>query len=113
MIGILLALSVISFVLFAHKPEGGAALVQVDGRTIGRFPLTTERIVEAIGPLGVTEIRIGDRGAEVIRSPCTQQFCVRVGRIRRKGQIIACVPNRVVVQILGGDGALEIDAVTR
>ena len=105
--------SLVAFVLLARRPEGDLVLVEVDGRPIGRFSLRRERMVNASGPLGVTEIQIEDGGVEVVRSPCVQQFCVRTGRIARKGQIIACVPNRVVVRIPGGDGADGVDAVTR
>ena len=112
MIGALLALSLVAFILLGRRPEGEVTLVEVDGRTVGRFPLRGERIVEVSGPLGGAEIRIEDGGVEFVRSPCVQQFCVRTGRIARKGQIIACVPNRVVIRIPdgGGDG---VDAVTR
>jgi len=113
LIGGLLILSLVAFVLLGRRPEGEIALVEVDGRTIGQFPLREERTVKALGPLGITEIRIEGRGVEVVRSPCTQQFCVRTRRICRKGQIIACVPNRVMVHIPGGDERHGVDAVTR
>ena len=42
---------------------------------------------------------------------CRNHICIREGRISKAGQIIICMPNRIVVEIKGGDEAY--DAVTR
>jgi len=35
-------------------------------------------------------------------SHCPQKICVHSGAIRRSGELLVCVPNRVVVRINGG-----------
>lgn len=42
---------------------------------------------------------------------CKNHICIREGRISRPGQTIICMPNRIVVEIKGGNEAY--DAVTR
>ena len=64
------------------------------------------------GPHGATVFRIEDGTARVISSACPYHYCIHMGRIRRKGEIIVCVPNRVVLSITGGNEN-ELDGVTQ
>lgn len=65
------------------------------------FPLDAERIVEVPGPLGDTVVAIRRGEARVLSSPCTEKICVKSGAISRPGQWIACLPNRVIIDIKG------------
>ncbi|MEG1159923.1 MAG: NusG domain II-containing protein, partial [Acidaminococcaceae bacterium] len=47
-------------------------------------------------------------GAAIISSPCPDQLCVQHGYVRKTGQAILCLPEKVLVTILtdnGKDGA--------
>jgi len=60
------------------------------------------------GLLGVSNFEIKGARAGMIQSPCPNQTCVRMGKIQRPGDMIVCVPNRVVIRIVGnGDPALD------
>ncbi len=63
------------------------------------------------GPLGVTRIRIEKGALQVVHSDCPAKVCERQGQISRVGQVIVCVPNRVVVSIQGGQSN-KFDAIT-
>ena len=41
---------------------------------------------------------------------CPDRFCVRMGAIRSPGQMLVCLPNQIVVRIVG-TGETEVDAV--
>jgi hypothetical protein len=87
---------------------------QVRIRSAGQtwfFPLASEETLAVPGPLGDTVIEISRGGTRVVSSPCANQTCVAAGHIRRRGQWTACLPNKVLVVIEGGeDGAESIDA---
>ena len=53
------------------------------------------------GPLGMTIIENDSEGVYISESPCSKQICVFQGPIKNRGEIIACVPNRIVVTIWG------------
>jgi len=56
-------------------------------------------------------IEITADGVYMSDSTCRNQDCVRMGKITRPGQMIVCLPNRVMVRLEGqarGDG---LDAV--
>ena len=46
----------------------------------------------------------------VLESACPGQDCVHAGQISRAGGRIICLPNRLVVSLMGSGG--EVDAVT-
>lgn len=69
---------------------------------------------QAGGEIGVSEILINAHGARFTSSPCTSQRCVLSGVHRHAGDIIACVPNRILVSIRGQtakDHAPMLDAL--
>lgn len=86
--------------------------VEEDGRLVASLPVSKDRLVQVLGPLGVTEVSVRNRRVAIVRSPCPQQVCVLNGWIGRGGQMTACAPNRVVVRIAGGDHD-DVDAVSR
>lgn len=44
---------------------------------------------------------------------CPQGICSHVGWIEHPGDAIVCLPNRLVLTIVGGDAAEMLDGVTR
>jgi hypothetical protein len=69
-----------------------------------RVPLSGNRILEIAGPLGVSVIEIEAGAARFASSPCANQYCVHNGWLRSGGAIAACLPNRIVLALAGGDG---------
>ncbi|MBR5376327.1 MAG: NusG domain II-containing protein [Lachnospiraceae bacterium] len=60
---------------------------------------------------GSNTIVIRNGEAYMGSATCKNHICIRQGHISRAGQMIVCMPNRIVVEIKGGDEAY--DAVTR
>lgn len=93
--------------------EGGAFQVRVAGQLQGPYPLDGFVKREFEGPLGMT-LLVAEHGAvRVVSSPCPHHICMRSGSIKRIGQLLACVPNLVVVEVVGRLGEREFDAVAR
>jgi len=53
------------------------------------------------GELGTAEILLDEHGVRMLSSPCSAQRCVYSGAHRHAGDIIACVPNRILITIRG------------
>mgnify|MGYP000542483766 CR=1 FL=1 len=60
--------------------------------------------------IGETEVEILQGKAHIRKSPCSHKICIKSGYIQYADRITACLPNRVVVRILG-DSYRGIDAV--
>ncbi|MFW5896591.1 MAG: NusG domain II-containing protein, partial [Bacillota bacterium] len=41
--------------------------------------------------------------AEVVDSKCRQQICVRTGKLRTPGDRAICVPNGLIVELIGDE----------
>ncbi|MBM2839917.1 MAG: hypothetical protein HW412_445 [Bacteroidetes bacterium] len=85
--------------------EGNTVLVQVDGRTVHKASLFENRIFPVSGAEGALTIEIRGGRVAVTEAECPNHVCVRTGWRSRGGDVIVCVPNKVVVRILTADQA--------
>ena len=114
LIGALLGLGFLaSFVYPGMRPQGTYGIVESGGDVVHRLDLASDQQVAVYGPLGKTVIEVKDGRIRVKESPCPHNVCVHMGFKRNDGDVIACIPNRVVVYIEGSKGPEAIDGVTR
>jgi hypothetical protein len=106
-----LALAVVALVAVrVYAGRGGAPVVHLRGpREEWIFPLDSDRSVAVPGPLGETVVEIRRGEVRVLSSPCREKICIKSGAIARPGQWIACLPNRVFIDIQG-DAREKVDA---
>ena len=100
--GLLVVAAVLFFFLHSRPNDGRAVEVQVDGATVATLPLdidTTFVINGADG--GHNTLVIADGKASVTEATCPDGVCVRHRAIERAGQSIICLPNKVVVRVVG------------
>jgi hypothetical protein len=90
-----------SFLILLGQTTGGKVVVSRDDKIIFVAPLDKNRRAELEGPLGITVLEIKDGSARIISSPCTQKICIRMGEARRSGDLLACIPNHLVINIEG------------
>ena len=94
-------------VLYAGFWGGGGhgleARVWVDGKVWARLDLFRDQEIEVPGVIGVSRLQIRDGEIRFLDSPCSGRQCIRQGWLASGGEVAACLPNRVSVQILGHD----------
>lgn len=114
---ILLALLLAAGALFPLLGRGGAGervVVEQDGRIVFTAPLSGERTASLTGPLGETVLAIHDGSARIVSSSCPHRICLGMGGVSQRGDIVACVPNRLLVRIEGRDeGSKDYDLLSR
>ncbi|RMH62680.1 MAG: NusG domain II-containing protein [Zetaproteobacteria bacterium] len=82
-------------------------------RLLAIYPLPRDtRVIHfrAKGSLGEAEIAISREGVRMLHAPCNSQRCVRSGIHHRIGDMIICVPNRILVSI-EGDARPRLDGI--
>jgi len=64
------------------------------------------------GFLGDTLLEVQKDKIRILDSSCPDKDCVRQGWISRPGQVLVCLPNRVVVKIQSDDTEDELDGIS-
>ncbi len=110
---LMLILSVASIfftnVIFAdHSAE--FAVIEIDGREYGRYSLKEKetRILEIKSDFGQNTVEISYGGVRVLDADCPDKLEVKAGRIDSAGEMLVCLPNRMIIRI---DGEREVDSV--
>jgi hypothetical protein len=102
-----------------YSAGDAVAIVTAGEQQVATLSLATASDFVIRGALGEMILRVANRRIRIWRSSCPHQVCVRQGEVYRPGQMLVCVPNRVVVLIRRQSQAttsdkktLDFDAVT-
>ena len=114
---ILLAILVVFAVLIwlfvsITRTEGAYARVTVDGEAYGEYPLDTDAEIRIGDDEHYNILVIKDGTAAITEASCPDKLCVHQGSISFDGQSIICLPNKVVVEIVGAEQS-AFDAVAK
>jgi len=102
---VILALAMLPLVyLHNWRPETRASTAvitdaQHHSRTVR---LDHDQVLHIHGKLGDSVLQIRQGEIRFIESPCTTKFCVHSGWLKFDGQVMACLPNGVYVEVSGG-----------
>lgn len=109
LVAVILVLAGIGFLTYTNlgRQAAGIVKVTVDGELFGTYSLEKELNIQIND---TNHLIIKDGQVDMIEADCPDQICVDHKTISRNKETIVCLPNKVVVEIVGGEGA-EIDAV--
>lgn len=113
LIGTLLGIAVILFLamfLIKQNTVNGEAVVLIEGKEYGRYPLAKDTDIEIPGLLGTNVLTIRDGKAHMSSAVCPDKICMDFGEIHYNTEMIVCRPGSIVVIIENGDVS-EVDAV--
>jgi len=108
-----------SFFFLPARGKNGLVIIQGEQGIIGLYSLDSpRRVISVSGPLGSSRVEIGGGRVRMLSSPCPNQVCTKAGWIEQQGQMICCVPNQVLIRIVGdeskeNESSLHLDGVTR
>ena len=94
-----------------NTPDTAMVVVTVDGAEQGRYPLNQDmeqRFDLSDGSYNI--LRIYDGYAEISEASCPDQICVKHHKIHYTNETIVCLPNKLVVEIQGGEES-GVDAI--
>lgn len=102
---LIVSLSVFLFISLS-KEEGTTAVVSVNGAVVAEYPLSVNGTYELNGGTNVLVIENGK--AYVSHATCPDGLCKNQGRISMTGERIVCLPNKVMIEIIGEGEGLDI-----
>jgi hypothetical protein len=93
------------------ETKSPVAVVTIDGKEYGRFPLDQEKEERIELPDGSYNILwIRDGVADMTEASCPDKICVNHRSISKKNESITCLPNKVIITIENGDES-DLDLV--
>jgi hypothetical protein len=96
---------VMLIVTTVNKKNGDKFEISVGGRVYGTYSLSEDRTVDVDG---LCVVRVKDGAVYMESSTCKGGDCVKHKPISKSGESIICLPNSVVIRVLG---ETEADAV--
>ncbi len=90
---------VMTFLSFGEKQQ---VRIYLDGELYKVFELSAVEGEEKVS-LDGCEIRITKDGACFLSSDCPDGLCVKRGMLTRSGDVMACVPKGITVEITGAE----------
>ena len=104
LIAVLALLALAAWPLAALAMDGPGEQVVVTGPLgSSSFPLSGDQEIAVVGSRGMVNVEVSGGRVRVVESNCPDHTCVKTGPITAAGSVVACVPNRVVVRVAGGD----------
>ena len=94
----------------ATQREGSKVEITVDGEAYPSQSLAEDKVL-LLGTDGRCTLVIEDGVAYMASALCPDHVCIRRGKIRYDGETIVCLPNKVIVTVVGGEDN-EFDAVS-
>lgn len=85
---------------FWRGGEADRAEIRAAGQVVAQVALDAPRVIEVLGPLGLTRIEIAPGRARVASDPGPRQYCVRQGWLTTAGAVAICAPNQVTLALL-------------
>jgi len=100
-IGVVLAVALVSLVIMRMMASGGTQVVITqNGEVYGTYDLKENRTIYIEGGSGTNTVKIQDGSVSMIEASCPDQVCVHTHPLsKEKGGIIVCLPHKVVVEL--------------
>ncbi len=92
---------------YSEKSAGNQVVVTVNGEEVGTYDLSEDQTISINH--GSNILKIQDKKAQITEADCPDGLCVHQNPISRTNESIICLPNKVVVKIVAGDGAEDTD----
>ena len=108
--GVVLIIAVLGLFFYGNLGKRSAATitVTVNGALYGTYSLEHDQKI-SIGK--TNRLVIKDGKADMIKADCPDQICVNHKAISKNKESIVCLPNKIIVEVVGGEEA-GLDAIT-
>jgi hypothetical protein len=108
---VLLAISVVVLLFqgfFLKGETGERVVITTNGKVYASYNLENEdRVVDIDTEFGSNTVVIKDGCVFVKEASCPDKLDVKMGKISKTNQKIVCLPNRLMIEIMGSDGKVD------
>ena len=109
-IGLIVIGFVMSFFLAFGSDDGARVKVLTAGDLYGTYSLDQDQTVTVRRGSHVNEFEIKDGAVRMVHADCRNHDCIQQGTITKTGETIVCLPNKVVLEVTGGEEEFDVIA---
>ncbi len=91
-------------VITLTKKPGDTVVVTVGGEEFGRYSIDEDGEVVIETDKGKNVLTIKDGYADITEATCPDGLCEKQRKIDESGESLVCLPNKVTVTVIGGEG---------
>lgn len=99
---IIICLAVILFMNYTKK-DGSHLVVTVDGKQYDTFDLKKDTTFIIKSQDSYNTIEIKDGYVSMTKASCPDKLCIKQSHIHYNHETIVCLPNRIILEVVGGD----------
>ena len=90
-----------------HDTSGEELKITAEGKLFGTYSLYEDQSIDIVNGSHQNHVVIKDGSVRMSGASCSGQDCVHQHSISKSGETIVCLPNRVVLEITGGEKAYD------
>lgn len=105
---LILIASVAALIYGSTRETGKNAVIRSDGDIIMDIPLSEDGVYYPVGMEYPVTVTVSGGKIAVTESECTTKICVHTGYIGAVGEMIVCLPNKMTVEIVGGESEYDL-----
>lgn len=113
LIGVILLISLLACLRFSLLDQKNATLtaeISVNGQIVSKVNLnevSARNLINISGPFGKSVAEVKPGAIRMKFSPCPDHYCMQTGWINKPGQLIACIPNQIIIKIKTADNSVD------
>ncbi len=106
---VLLSIAFLGFLSIRISSQGTRVEIKIAQKLYGTYDLSIDREILVSDEDGhnILICKINDGSIQVIASECPDKICIDEGVIKLSGQTIVCLPNKVVISIIGNEETID------
>lgn len=90
------------YIIFWQNDASGITVrIKRDQQLLKEVSLDAAQKIHVEGAIGESLIEIRDHQVRFVHSPCKNQVCVLHGWFHHAGEVMACLPNHIIVEVIG------------
>ena len=102
-----IAALLIQILVTSLKAPGDILKITVDGTVWGEYALDENTVISVETELGMNRLVIANGKVFMEEADCPDHDCIRQGEIGKNGDMIICLPHRLLAEIEQKDGGVD------
>lgn len=96
---------VLSLSIFISLPKNKSGVIEisVNGEIYGTYPIYEDKTIDVHTKYGNLTVCVKKQRVSIKNSDCKDKECMNQKNITKKGQMLICLPLKVIVQIGGNE----------